>query len=155
MTQSQKSCAMLKASGLAFPATMRTIPFLGLLASLALLGCAGSKPRLGTDGAANMDALARSIAVDYRERCYEPVLKRKVPDDMCQFDLFDKAERQWGTSFGASELKNSANKLLGMKIENELGKLLVYDAASQRYVSSNTRSRYEIIATLKDKYRIR
>lgn len=155
MTDPKISCAQFKCSGLAFPASMRTIPFLGLLASLAILGCAGTKPRLGTDGAANMDALARSIAVDYRQRCYEPVLKRKVPDDMCQFDLFDKAERQWGTTFGPTELKNSANKLLGMKIENELGKLLVYDAASQRYVSSNTRSRYEIIAALKDKYRIR
>lgn len=155
MTQPKKSCAQLKASGLAFPANMRKTPFLGLLVSLALLGCAGSKPRLGTDGAANLDALARSIAVDYRDRCYEPVLKRKVPDDMCQFDLFDKAERQWGTTFGPTELKNSANKLLGTKIDNELGKLLIYDAASQRYVSSNTRSRYEIIASLKDKYRIR
>ena len=25
-----------------------------------------------------MDAVARRIAVDYRSRCYEPVLKRKV-----------------------------------------------------------------------------
>lgn len=155
MTDPKKSCAKLKPSGLAFPATMRTIPFLGLLASLAFLGCAGSKPHRGTDGAANMDALARSIAVEYRERCFEPVLKRKVPDDMCQFELFDKAERQWGTTFGPGELKNSANKLLGTKIETELGKLLVYDAPSQRYVSSNTRTRFEIIAALKDKYRIR
>jgi len=155
MIDPKKSCAQLKTSGLAFPATMRTVSFLGLLASLAFLGCAGSKPRLGTDGAANMDALARSISLEYRDRCFEPVLKRKVPDDMCQFDLFDKAERQWGTTFGPNELKNSANKMLGMKIENELGKLLIYDAASQRYVSSNTRTRFEIIAALKDKYRIR
>ena len=116
---------------------------------------ASSKPRMSTDGAANMDAVARRIAQDYRSRCYEPVLKRKIPDEMCQFELFDKAERQWGTVFGANELKNSANKLLGAKIENELGKLLIYDAPSQRYVASNTRTRFEIIAALKDKYRIR
>lgn len=93
--------------------------------------------------------------MDYQDRCYEPVLKRKVPDEMCQFELFDKAERQWGTTFGPTELKNSANKLLGNQIETELMKLLVYDGPSQRYVASNTRSRFEIITALKDKYRIR
>jgi len=122
---------------------------------MTFLGCAGSAPRMGNDGAANLDALARSIAIDYRDNCYEPVLKRKVPDAMCQFDLFDKAERQWGTTFGPNELKSSANKLLGVKIETEIGKLLVYDAPSQRYVAANTKTRFEIIATLKDKYRIR
>ncbi|HQF53740.1 MAG TPA: hypothetical protein PK208_01345 [Fibrobacteria bacterium] len=134
---------------------MKTIWIFGLLAAALLSGCGGSAPRMGADGAANLDAMARSIAIDYRERCFEPVLARKVPDDMCQFDLFDKAERQWGTTFGPSELKSSANKLLGMKIETELLKLLVYDAPSQRYVAASTRTRYEIIAALKDKYRIR
>lgn len=134
---------------------MRTTFALGLLPIMTFLGCAGSAPRMGSDGAANLDALARSIAIDYRDNCYEPVLKRKIPDAMCQFDLFDKAERQWGTNFGPGELKSSANKLLGMKIETEIGKLLVYDAPSQRYVAANTKSRFEIIAALKDKYRIR
>lgn len=134
---------------------MKTIWIFGLLAAAAFLGCAGSAPRMGNDGAANLDAMARSIAIEYRERCFEPVLAREVPDDMCQFDLFDKAERQWGTTFGPSELKSSANKLLGMKIETELMKLLVYDAPSQRYVAASTRTRFEIIAALKDKYRIR
>lgn len=127
----------------------------GILAAVVLGGCAGSAPRMGSDGAANMDAMARSIALDYRDNCFEPVLARKVPDDMCQFELFDKAERQWGTVFGPAELKSSANKLLGMKIETELQKLLVYDAPSQRYVASSTKTRFEIIAALKEKYRIR
>lgn len=127
----------------------------GIAAAVLLGGCAGSAPRLGNDGAANMDALARSISVNYRDNCFEPVLARKVPDDMCQFELFDKAERQWGTVFGPAELKSSANKLLGLKIETELQKLLVYDAPSQRYVASSTKTRFEIIAALKDKYRIR
>ena len=131
------------------------IPFIGCFPILVFLGCAGSAPRMGSDGAANMDAMARSLAVDYRDRCYEPVLERKVPDEMCQFDLFDKAERQWGTTFGPTELKASANKLLGNQIETELMKLLVYDAPAQRYVASNVRSRFEIITALKDKYRIR
>ncbi len=99
--------------------------------------------------------MAKSVASDYRDRCFEPVLARKVPDEMCQFELFDKAERQWGTTFGANELKNSANKLMGNMIEKELLKLLVYDGPSQRYVASNTRSRFELITMLKDKYRIR
>jgi hypothetical protein len=110
---------------------------------------------MGVDGAANLDNVARSTSESYQEKCYEAVSKRKVPDDMCQFELFDKAERQWGTGFGATELKVSANKLLGLRIETELQKLLVYDQASQRYVASNTKTRHEIIAALKDKYRIR
>lgn len=134
---------------------MRKTWVLGFFLGMALLGCAGSAPRMGTDGAANLDAVARSISVDYRQRCFEPVLKREVPDEICQFDLFDKAERQWGTTFGPTELKNSANKLMGNLIETELGKILIYDAPSQRYVASNTRSRFEIISALKDKYRIR
>lgn len=122
---------------------------------LALLGCAGSAPRMGADGAANLDEVAKSVAEHYHSHCYEPVAKRGVPDDMCQFNLFDKAERQWGTGFGAEELKVSANKMLGIEIETALQRLLVHDQASQRYVASSTRTRFEIIAALKDKYRIR
>ena len=59
---------------------------------------------------------------------------------MCQFDLFDKAEREWGTGFGLAELKVSANKMQGIEIEKELRKILVYDQASQRYVASSTRT---------------
>jgi hypothetical protein len=125
------------------------------LPAMCILGCAGSAPRIGTDGAANLDNVARATTEVYVDKCYEPVSKRKVPDDMCQFELFDKAERQWGTAFGPAELKVSANKLLGLRIETEIKKLLVYDQASQRYIASNTKTRYEIIAALKDKYRIR
>lgn len=124
-------------------------------AAFVFLGCAGSAPRIGVDGATNMDEVARSTAERYQSKCYEPVAKRKVPDDMCQFDLFDKAERQWGVNFGPEELKVSANKLLGFQIEKDLQKLLVYDQASQRYVAASTRTRFQIIAALKDKYRIR
>lgn len=126
-----------------------------VLPSLFMLGCAGSSPRIGVDGAANLDNVARTTSENYQDKCYDAVSKRNVPDDMCQFELFDKAERQWGTGFGTAELKVSANKLLGMRIETELQKLLVYDQASQRYVASNTKTRFEIIAALKDKYRIR
>jgi hypothetical protein len=122
---------------------------------LVLLGCAGSAPRIGADGAANLDDVARNVAERYHSKCYEPVAKRKVPDDMCQFNLFDKAEREWGSNFGSSELKVSANKMQGIEIEKELQKLLVHDQAAQRYVASSTRTRYEIISALKDKYRIR
>lgn len=102
-----------------------------------------------------MDAIAKKVAEDYLDRCYEPVSQRQIPDDLCQFELFERAERQWGVGFGIVELKASANKLMGLKIETELQRLLVYDQASQRYVASDTRSRYEIIAAIKDKYRIR
>ena len=122
---------------------------------LALFGCAGSAPRIGSDGAANLDEVARTVAEHYHSHCYEPVAKRDVPDDMCQFNLFDKAERQWGSGFGIMELKVSANKMLGIEIETALQRLLVHDQASQRYVASSTRTRFEIIAALKDKYRIR
>jgi|ERR1035437_1950 hypothetical protein len=122
---------------------------------LALLGCAGSAPRIGSDGAANLDEVAKKVAERYHSKCYEPIAKREVPDDMCQFNLFDKAERQWGSGFGVAELKVSANKMLGIEIETELQKLLVHDQASQRYVAASTRTRYEIIVALKDKYRIR
>jgi hypothetical protein len=132
----------------------RFLPRFLIPASL-LCGCASSAPRIGSDGAANMDGVARSTSETYQDKCYEPVARRRVPDDMCQFELFDKAERQWGSGFGSAELKVSANKLLGMRIETEVMKLLVYDQAAQRYVASNTRTRYELIAALKDKYRIR
>lgn len=122
---------------------------------LALLGCAGGTPRLGGDGASNMDAIAKTVSQDYVERCYVPIAERRVPDDLCQFELFERAERQWGVGFGIPELKASANKLMGMRIESELQRLLVYDQASQRYVASDTRTRYEIMAAIKDKYRIR
>lgn len=122
---------------------------------LALFGCAASAPRIGADGAANLDEVARNVADHYHRHCYEPVAKRDVPDDMCQFNLFDKAERQWGTGFGVTELKVSANRMLGIEIETALQRLLVHDQASQRYVASSTKTRYEIIAALKDKYRIR
>ncbi|MBK8801897.1 MAG: hypothetical protein IPN71_07550 [Fibrobacteres bacterium] len=126
-----------------------------VLPLLVLLGCAGRSPRLGGDGAANMDAIAKRVAQDYLDRCYAPIAERRIPDDLCQFELFERAERQWGVAFGVAELKASANKLMGLKIETELQRLLVYDQASQRYVASDTRSRYEIIAAIKDKYRIR
>lgn len=127
------------------------------VAILLMGGCAssGSGPvKLGTDGASNIDAVARKVAVDYRSRCYEPIAKRKIPDDLCQFNLFERAERQWGSEFGKSELLQTANKIQGEMIENEVGKLLVYDKASQRYVASQRQTRYEIIQQLKDKYRI-
>ncbi len=123
--------------------------------ALFVLGCAGSVPRDGSEGAQILDRAARRVAQHYQDHCYEPVARREVPDDMCQFDLFDKAEREWGSAFGLTELKVSANKMLGIQIEKELYKILVYDQASQRYVASSTRTRFEIIAALKDKYRIR
>jgi hypothetical protein len=122
---------------------------------VVLLGCASSKPRIGVDGAVNLDEVARTTSEHYQSKCFEPVAKRKVPDDMCQFDLFDKAERQWGVNFGMEELKVSANKMLGIRIETEIQKLLVYDLASQRYIASSKKTRFEIIAALKEKYRIR
>lgn len=134
---------------------MRKSALWGVLPSLVLLGCAGSSPRLGVDGAANMDAVAQRVAADFKERCYEPVAKRKIPDEMCQFDLFERAERQWGPNYSPTELVSTANRSMGDKIEVELQRLLVYDLASQRYVASNTRTRHELVAALKDKYRIR
>jgi hypothetical protein len=122
---------------------------------LVMSGCAGSAPRDGSEGAAILDRAARHVAQRYQDHCYEPVARREVPDDMCQFDLFDKAEREWGTNFGITELKVSANKMQGIEIEKELYKILVYDQSSQRYVASSTRTRFEIIAALKEKYRIR
>jgi len=134
---------------------MRNALLWAVVPTLFVLGCAGSEPRDGSEGAKILDRAARRVAEHYQDQCYEPVAKREVPDDMCQFDLFDKAEREWGTGFGVVELKVSANKMLGIEIEKELYKLLVYDQASQRFVASSTRTRYEIIAALKDKYRIR
>ncbi|HOX53326.1 MAG TPA: hypothetical protein PKY05_17740, partial [Fibrobacteria bacterium] len=110
--------------------------FWKVLPLVVMCGCAGKVPRLGGDGAANMDAIAKKVAQDYIARCYSPVAERRVPDELCQFELFERAERQWGVAFGVVELKASANKLMGMKIETELQRLLVYDQASQRYVAS-------------------
>lgn len=102
-----------------------------------------------------MDLTARRVAVDYRDRCFEPVSKRKVPSDLCQFQLFEKAERQWGSEFGKADLTQTANKLQGDLIETAIMKILVYDKAAQRYVSSNKQTRYELVQQLKDKYKIR
>lgn len=130
---------------------------LALLALALLGGCASTSgpAKLGDDGAANMDLTARQVAVDYRDRCFEPVAKRKVPSDLCQFQLFEKAERQWGPEFGKAELTQTANKIQGDLIETAIMKILVFDKASQRYVSSNKNTRYELIQQLKDKYKIR
>lgn len=110
---------------------------------------------MGDDGAANLDQTARKVALDYRERCYDPVSKKKVPSDVCQFQLFEKTERQWGAEFGKAELLQTANRIQGDLVETAILKILVYDKASQRYVSSNKNTRYEIIQQLKDKYKIR
>ena len=110
---------------------------------------------LGDNGAANLDKTAREVASNYRNNCYEPVSKRKVPNDLCQFQLFEKAERQWGSEFGKVELLQTANRLQGDQIETAIMKVLMYDKASQRYVSSNKSTRYEILQQLKDKYKLR
>jgi len=128
-----------------------------LLVGLTLLvGCSSSGPaKLGNDGAENLDITARQVALDYRERCFEPVAKKKVPDDLCQFQLFEKTERQWGAEFTAADLIQTANRIQGDMIETAISKILVYDKASQRYVSSNKSTRFEIVQQLKDKYKIR
>jgi len=109
----------------------------------------------GASGADILDKAARKVAVNYRENCYEPVAKKKVPSELCQYQLFEKAERQWGPEFGKTELIQTANRYQGDQIEVAIMKILVYDKAAQRYVSSNKSTRYEIIQQLKDKYKIR
>ena len=145
--------------GLVFPSmTLRPARSTLALLALALLGgCASTSgpAKLGDDGAANMDLTARRVAVDYRDRCFEPVAKRKVPSDLCQFQLFERAERQWGSEFGKTELLQTANRIQGDLIETAIMKILVYDKAAQRYVSSNKQTRYELVQQLKDKYKIR
>ena len=81
---------------------MRNALVWAVVSVLFLLGCAGSEPRDGAEGARILDRAARHVAEHYQDQCYEPVAKREVPDDMCQFDLFDKAEREWGTGFGVA-----------------------------------------------------
>lgn len=121
-----------------------------------LTACASSGPSgSGDAGASILDKAARNVASSYRENCYEPVAKRKVPSELCQYQLFEKAERQWGPEFGKGELIQTANRFQGDQIETAVLKILVYDKAAQRYVSSNKNSRYEIIQQLKDKYKIR
>lgn len=122
------------------------------LASCASSSGAGSS---GDSGAAILDKTAKSVASSYREDCYEPVAKKKVPSELCQYQLFEKAERQWGPEFGKTELIQTANRFQGDQIEVAVMKVLVYDKAAQRYVSSNKSTRYEIIQQLKDKYKIR
>jgi len=126
-----------------------------LLGFALLSGCASSAPAKIDDGAANLDNSARQVASDYRSRCYEPVAKRVVPSDVCQFQLFEKAERQWGPEFGKVELLQTANHIQADLIETAILKVLVYDKASQRYVSSNKSTRYELIQQLKEKYKLR
>lgn len=109
----------------------------------------------GASGADILDKAARKVALNYRENCYEPVSKKKVPSELCQYQLFEKAERQWGPEFGKTELIQTANRYQGDQIEVAIMKILVYDKAAQRYVSSNKSTRYEIIQQLKDKYKIR
>ncbi len=137
--------------------TPRSSVSASLLVGLSLLvGCSSSGPaKLGNDGAENLDLTARQVALDYRERCFEPVAKKKVPDDLCQFQLFERTERQWGPEFGNTELIQTANRIQGDMIETAISKILVYDKASQRYVSSNKSTRFEIVQQLKDKYKIR
>lgn len=135
----------------------RSLPAIAVSVVFAFLaGCASSGGAVPSDsGAATLDKAARQVANNYRDNCYEPVAKRKVPSELCQYQLFEKAERQWGTEFGKTELLQTANRLQGDQIETAIMKILVYDKASQRYVSSNKSTRYEIIQQLKDKYKLR
>ncbi len=127
-----------------------------LLGTTLLIGCAGSGPvELGSNGAANMDATARKVAVDYRDRCYTPIHKGKIPDDICQYSLFEAAERKFGHNFTDVDLKRTANMLMGNTIETEEMRLLVYDKASQRYLNESFKTRTQIINELKDKYSIK
>ncbi|MEN9354015.1 MAG: hypothetical protein RL318_1340 [Fibrobacterota bacterium] len=120
-----------------------------------LFACSGSGPvTLGTDGAANMDAVARKVAVDYREQCFDPLRKGNVPDDICQYKLFETAERKFGR-FTEVDLRRTANLLMGESIETEVMRLLVYDKASQRYVNASVKNRTQLINALKDKYSIK
>jgi hypothetical protein len=129
--------------------------FILLLPVCILFACSGSGPvSLGSDGEANMDAVARKVAVDYREQCYDPLRKGNVPDDICQYSLYESAERKFGHSFTQSDLKRTANYILGESIETEVMRLLVYDNASQRYVKASPKNRTQLINALKDKYAI-
>ncbi len=123
---------------------------------MLLAACASSgEVQLGTDGAANLDATARKVASDYRSRCYEPLRKNKVPDDICQYSLFETAERKFGHSFTTADLKAAANYRMGESIETEVQRLLIYDQASQRYVNGSFKNKTQLIDELKDKYSIR
>ena len=129
------------------------------LASCASSGKSASSSGESSDGGGSgaeiLDKAARKVAVNYRENCYEPVARKKVPSELCQYQLFEKAERQWGPEFGKTELIQTANRYQGDQIEVAIMKILVYDKTAQRDVSSNKSTRYEIIQQLKDKYKIR
>jgi hypothetical protein len=134
---------------------MRSFLFLSL-GAVFLVACAGSGPvQLGSNGAANMDATARKVALDYRDRCYAPIHKGKIPDDICQYSLFEAAERKFGHNFTDADLKRTANLLMGDEIETEEMRLLVYDKASQRYLNESFKTRTQLINELKDKYSIK
>jgi len=124
-----------------------------LLPVCLLLACSGSVS-LGSDGGANMDAVARKVAVDYREQCYDPLRKGNIPDDICQYKLYETAERKFG-KFSEADLKRTANLILGELIETEEMRLLVYDNAAQRYVKASPKNRTQLINALKDKYAIK
>lgn len=126
-----------------------------LLPVCFLIACSGSGPvSLGSDGGANMDAVARKASIDYREQCYEPLRKGNIPDDICQYKLYETAERKFG-KFSPADLKRTANLLLGEIIETEEMRLLVYDNAAQRYVKASLKNRTQLINALKDKYSIK
>lgn len=101
-----------------------------------------------------MDAVARKASVDYREQCYDPLRKGNIPDEICQYKLYETAERKFG-KFSAADLKRTANLLLGEQIETEEMRLLVYDNAAQRYVKASQKNRTQLINALKDKYSIK
>lgn len=126
-----------------------------LLPACLLVACAGSGPvSLGDDGQANMDAVARKVSVDYRETCYDPLRKGNIPDDICQYKLYEAAERKFG-KFTDADLKRTANLIMGESIETEVMRLLVYDKPSQRYVTASPRNRTQLINALKEKYAIK
>jgi hypothetical protein len=126
-----------------------------LLPICLLFACSGSGPvKLGGDGAANMDAVARKVALEYRSQCYDPLRKGNIPDDICQYKLFETAERKFGR-FSEADLRRTANLLLGESIETEVMRLLVYDKPSQRFVNASTKNRTQLINALKDKYAIK
>lgn len=127
----------------------------GLLVSCMTSGTTNGTSKPSDAGAAILDKTARDVANNYRSNCYDPVAKKKVPSELCQYQLFEKAERQWGPEFGKSELLQTANRYQGDQIEVAIMKILVYDKSAQRYVSSNKSTRYEIIQQLKDKYKLR
>ncbi len=101
-----------------------------------------------------MDAVARKVSVDYRENCYDPLRKGSIPDDICQYKLYETAERKFGR-FSESDLKRTANLIMGESIEVEVMRLLVYDKPSQRFVTASTKNRTQLINALKEKYAIK